>query len=127
MAADAFLEWANIYGDRYGTPEAPIERALDEGKLVILEIDVQGAMQVWEKLERGATYIFVMPPSLEELAERLKGRKTETDESQKRRIEIARQEMALADKYDYVVINDDLERAAAELIDILRHRILKEG
>ena len=116
---DAFLEWANIYGDLYATPKAPIYEALAAGKTAVLEIDVQGAMQVQRRLGNQARYVFIMPPSVEELKKRLRGRKTESAEAQKKRMDVAREEMALADRYDYVIINDDLDRAANELLDTL--------
>lgn len=123
VAAGAFLEWANIYGDLYGTPTRFIDQALNDGKLVILEIDVQGALQVQAKLGAEAAYIFVMPPSLEELAGRLRGRQTETPERLRKRLDVAVQELELADRYDYVVINDKLERAVDDLEDILIRKI----
>jgi len=122
----SFLEWANIYGDLYGTPKAPVDRELGAGRLVVLEIDVQGALQVQDKLGHKADYIFIMPPSSEELAKRLGERRTETDQARKTRLETAEQEIALADRYDYVVINDNLEQAVEQLEDILLHKIVKE-
>ena len=118
---DDLLEWANIYGDLYGTPKAPIVQALTEGRTAILEIDVQGAIQVRKKLGSQADYVSIMPPSVEELARRLGDRKTETEEAQKKRMDVAAQEIALADSYDYVIINDDLEQATSELETFLRN------
>lgn len=123
---DSFLEWANIYGDLYGTPKPPIDRVLAEGRLVILEIDVQGALQIQEKLGHQAGYVFIMPPSAEELAKRLSGRRTETAQARRTRLEVARKEIALADRYDYVVVNDDLEQAVDELENVLLNKMLKE-
>ncbi|MDP1808036.1 MAG: guanylate kinase [Actinomycetota bacterium] len=123
---DCFLEWANIYGDLYGTPKAPIDLALAAGRLVILEIDVQGALQVQDKLGHEAGYVFIMPPSAEELAKRLSGRKTETSQARRTRLETAGKEIALADRYDYVVLNDNLEQAVEDLVDVLLNKILKE-
>lgn len=100
-----------------------IDQALNDGKLVILEIDVQGALQVQAKLGEEAAYIFVMPPSLEELENRLRGRRTETPERLQKRLDAAGQELKLADRYDYVVINDKLERAVDDLVEVLTKKI----
>jgi guanylate kinase len=120
IAQGAFLEYANVYGDLYGTPVEPIKQALEQGKTVILEIDVQGAKQVKEKLGEEAVYVFIAPPSLEELQKRLKRRKTESAAAQERRLDIAVRELELADDYDFVIINDDLEIAVDELAHILK-------
>lgn len=120
---EAFLEWVNTYGDLYGTLKAPIVEAMNDEKLVILEIDVQGAAQVKKHFGDRAAYVFITPPSIKELAKRLDGRETETRTSLEKRMEIAQKEIGLADKYDYVIINDDLEQAADELSNILKNKI----
>jgi guanylate kinase len=120
IAQGAFLEYANVYGDLYGTPIQPIKQALEQGKTVILEIDVQGAKQVKDKLGEEAVYVFIAPPSLDELQKRLKNRKTESAAKQKRRLDIAVRELELAGDYDFVIINDDLEIAVEELAHILK-------
>lgn len=105
-----FLEWAEVHGNFYGTPKAPVEKLLAEGKDVILEIDVQGAMQVKESGGEGA-YIFILPPSMEELRNRINNRGTETEEAIALRMSKAAGEIAYVDRYDYFVINDDLQEA----------------
>lgn len=115
----AFLEWAAIYGDhRSGTLREPVVQALAEGRDMILELDVQGAASVGEAFP-DAVLIFLVPPSEEELARRLRARQTESPAALARRLEAAREEMAQAVRFDFVVVNDDVDRAAAELAAIL--------
>jgi len=116
---DAFLEWAKVYEDYYGTPLQPIVSALQEGKIVILEIDVQGAMQVKEKVGDAAAYIFIAPPSLAELKRRLGFRNSESGEEQQHRLDVAVEELKYQDRYDHVLVNDDVETATNELVRIL--------
>lgn len=113
-----FLEHAQLFDHSYGTPRKKVEEKLAEGKNVILEIDVQGAMQV-KKNYKDAVMIFIMPPSLEELTRRLINRGTETDDQIGKRIKKATVEMALADEYGYTVINDNLDDAVQEVRDII--------
>ncbi len=112
-----FLEWAEVHGNLYGTPRDEVMERLEGGRDVILEIDVQGARQVREKVP-DAVGIFVMPPSLEELERRLRGRGTESDRELERRLRNAREESRAAEEYRYVVVNDDLHRAREELCAI---------
>lgn len=107
---DAFLEWAEVHGNLYGTSAAAVERLLAEGLDVILDIDVQGGCQLRDR-ETAASFIFIAPPSFEELARRLIGRLTESAETLKIRLANARVETAMADTYDYLVVNDNLEDA----------------
>ena len=116
---ERFLEWANIYGDFYGTPKEPIEKGLAENKLVILEIDIQGAIQIQNNLGDNGVYIFIAPPSINELRRRLVERKTETKESLETRLKIAEDELTKTEMYDYVIINDDLMTAANTLCEIV--------
>lgn len=119
--AGDFVEWANVHGHKYGTLASEVDRNLSQGSSVILEIDVQGALQVKERFPE-AVLIFIKPPSLEVLRERLVGRGTESEDSLELRLENARGELALADRYDEVILNDDKHRAATELAQtILRH------
>lgn len=111
---NAFVEWAEVYGNLYGTPREPIERALAAGKVYLLEIDVQGALKL-KSLGVEATYIFISPPDLETLRARLVGRGTDKPESVERRMSKARDEMNEAPRYDHIVINRDLEKALAEV------------
>ncbi|MGB4097521.1 MAG: guanylate kinase [Acetomicrobium sp.] len=113
-----FLEWAVVHGHYYGTPESEVIKNLQEGKDVILEIDVQGAINV-KKAFPEAILIFILPPSEEALKQRLVSRGTESEESLRIRLDNAAREMKLADIYDHAIINDDVERAAEELVNII--------
>lgn len=115
IEADSFLEWAKVYDDYYGTPVGPIADALERGAIVILEIDVQGAMQIKERIGSDAVYIFIAPPSVEELARRLGSRNTEEADQIRKRMETAVEELRFADRYDEIIVNDDLDGASEEL------------
>lgn len=114
IEAEELLEHAQFCGNYYGTPKAPAFSAMDEGRDVILEIEVQGALQVKEKYP-GAVLVFVLPPSPEVLRSRLEGRGTETTEAVNKRIGEAEREISRSPEYDYIIINDDL----AEAVDLL--------
>ena len=116
MIADGeLLEYATVHNKhRYGTPRRPIEKALADGKTVLLEIDLQGARQV-RKAEPSATLVFLLPPSWDELVHRLVGRGTEDDEERARRLRTAKTELAAQNEFDYRVVNDEVARAAAEV------------
>lgn len=114
----AFVEWAHVHGHCYGTLVREVEHNLAAGSSLILEIDVQGALQVRERFPE-AVLIFVKPPSLDALRERLVRRGTESEQSIALRLKNAAEELALADRYDEVVVNDDLDTAVAELKDII--------
>lgn len=118
IAAGAFLEWAEVHGQRYGTPRAALEQHLAAGFDVLMEIDVQGAMQV-QKAFPEACLIFILPPSWTALAERLRARGRDGEEEVQRRLAIAAREIAAAPRYDYAVMNADLETAVAEILQIL--------
>jgi guanylate kinase len=121
-AAGEFLEYAVVHGTaKYGTPRGPVERALAEGRLAMLEIDLQGARQVRETMP-GAQFAFLAPPSWDELVRRLVGRGTETDEERERRLQTARDELAAASEFDVVIVNDDVRRASEELVSWMRSR-----
>ena len=113
------LEWALVHGkNKYGTPRGPVDDALEAGKPVLLEIDLAGARQV--RVNRpDAQFIFLAPPSWEELERRLIGRGTEGPEEQTRRLATARVELEAASEFDHVVINDDIERAVDELARLI--------
>lgn len=118
------LEWAEVYGNFYGTPKQKVLDRLDAGEDILLEIDTQGALNVMKVVPEGL-FIFLLPPSLEELAARLKGRGTETEESLHRRLGAAVDEIKLATKYRYVVVNDKVEDAQetiANIIEAEHHR-----
>ncbi len=118
IAKDGFLEYAEYNGNYYGTPEAPIRRWLDEGKNVILEIEVQGAEKVMDH-RSDLVSIFITIPSIEELERRLRDRGTETDDKVRGRMETARYELARAFRYQYVVLNDEVELATARINTII--------
>ena len=113
------LEHAEYVNNCYGTPKAYVEQKMKEGFNVILDIEVQGARQVNEKMP-DAVKIFIIPPSIDELAKRLRGRGTDTEEAIEGRLNRARQEYDEANFYDYIIINDDVDTAAAELSAIIR-------
>jgi guanylate kinase len=113
-----FLEYALVHHNFYGTSLKPINKALDEGKLVIFDIDVQGHDLVRNKLNDITTSVFITTPTLEELEKRLNSRNTDDKDVIKRRLENAKEEIEYLDKYDYVLVNDDLEKAAKKLISI---------
>lgn len=113
-----FLESANVYGNWYGTPRSHVEKVLSEGKDILLDVDVQGAKSIKQnKLE--AVYIFLVPPSLGELKDRLKQRKTEDEKTLNMRLEKAQDELKEYDLYDYVVVNDVLEEALQRIKAII--------
>ena len=114
-----FLEYAQYVGNYYGTLEEPVNEQLKNGNDVILEIEVQGAMQIHEK-RPDAVMIFVASPSIEELERRLVGRGTENPEKVAARMKTAEEELKQADKFDYIIVNDDLDCAIADLLAILR-------
>jgi guanylate kinase len=112
------LEHAEYVGNLYGTPRGPVEESLDSGISIILDIEVQGALQVKRRMPEAIT-IFLVPPSFDELERRLRGRQSESEEKILRRIETARREYAVAGQYDYIVVNGDPYTAANELNSII--------
>lgn len=121
---DEFLEYARVFGNYYGTPRPPVEKALNEGRVVILEIDVQGALQV-KKQKPKAVMIFILPPRTDVLQQRMDTRgRGEDQESKKNRLQTASHEIAAAwQHYDHMVVNDDLEQAVQEVIAIIEGKI----
>lgn len=113
-----FLEWATFCGNYYGTPKHVVEEKLQMGIDVILEIDVQGAMQVRSNYPEGV-FVFILPPSMEELENRIRGRKTESEEVINTRLQKAQKEIKTANKYNYLVLNDNLDEAVNSLNIIL--------
>lgn len=109
-----FVEWAEVHGCYYGTHKDNLQSKLSNGLDVILDIDVQGAKQLQQQMSHGV-FIFIFPPSLDELEKRLRTRQSDTDASIQRRLEIARSEMLTVVDYDYLVINDDLEQAVKDI------------
>ena len=133
-----FLEYAEVYGNYYGTPKSKVEEMLDKGVDVILEIDIQGALKVKENFEEGV-FIFILPPSMEELKQRIIKRGSETPESLMTRFKSAYQELNYVSKYNYAVVNDEVHLAATKIegiiaaekcrVDRIKEKILdsKEG
>lgn len=115
---DGFLEWAEVYGNYYGTPLKKVQERLAEGQDILLEIDTQGALKVMEKCPKGV-FIFLLPPSLEELERRIRGRGTETEESLGKRLGAARAEIGIGRRYKYVVVNDKVSEAVERIRSIL--------
>lgn len=119
IAEDGFLEWAKVHNlYRYGTLTAPLRDALRTGKKAILQIDLQGALQIRNKLP-DAVYIFVAPPTFGDLKKRLDCRATESEEEKALRLETAKHELQAVDEFDYIVVNDDLQQAVREITEIM--------
>ncbi len=121
IANGGLLEWAEVYGDYYGTPAGPVQEATAAGKTVVLEIDLQGGLQVHQKIP-GAVFVLVLPPHLGELKRRLDGRKTEPPEALERRFAQAQKEVDAARRsgiYTHTVVNSDLEQAIDRVVEIL--------
>jgi guanylate kinase len=118
--AGELLESAVVHGlNHYGTPRAPVEQALVDHRMALLEIDLQGARQVRATMPE-ALFVFLAPPSWDELVRRLVGRGTEDEEERTRRLETAKVEMAAEEEFDVTVVNDDVRRAAEELVSLMR-------
>ncbi|ANE47475.1 guanylate kinase [Paenibacillus swuensis] len=115
---DQLLEWAEYVGNYYGTPRDFVQKTLDQGLDIILEIEVQGALKVKEKFPEGV-FVFLMPPSLQELQSRIVGRGTESEETIMRRMTAAVEEIALMQHYDYAVVNDHIESACSRIQSII--------
>lgn len=124
IAADELLEHNVFVGNYYGTPKAPVEKCLNDGKDMIVEIDVNGAAQIREKMP-DAISIFIMPPSLEVLKSRLSGRGTEDIDVVEKRSKIALEEISRAIEYDYIVVNDKLEYAVSDFITVIKSERLR--
>jgi guanylate kinase len=120
VSGGELLEWAEYADHLYGTPRAAVEAAVADGHVVVLDIEVQGALQIRER-DPAALLIFLSPPSFEELERRLRERATEGEEALNRRLEIARREVAARDRFDVVVVNDDLDRCVEEVVAAVEH------
>lgn len=114
-----FLEWAELFGNCYGTPAFAVDERLQQGRSVVLEIDTQGALQVM-KQRPDCVSVFILPPSMDELTSRIRGRATENDEEIDIRLRIAFAEIAMAEHYKYQVVNAELKQAVAEIENIFR-------
>lgn len=121
---DALIEWAEFVGNRYGTPKTYVEKLRNEGKNVFLEIEIEGASQVISQYQaHDLITIFLMPPSFRDLEDRIRKRQTETEDIIQKRLEKAHREMTLYKNYQYVVVNDQVDRAVDEIIHIIAHRM----
>lgn len=118
IEADGFAEWAESFGHLYGTPAAPLADALEKGRVLVLDIDVQGARQIREKFP-DAVLVFIRPPDIDVLIQRLEKRHSETDGEFRVRVERARTELNCEGEYDEVIVNDDLDTAVQELRDLI--------
>ena len=118
VEAGEFLEWANVHGHRYGTLHSEVDRLFDEGRSVVLEIDVQGGLNV-RRVRPDTVLVFIEPPSAEELERRLRGRGTEDEATIRLRLDNAASELERAASYDERIVNDDLDRAVGELADLI--------
>jgi guanylate kinase len=127
VAADGFLEYATVFENSYGTPAEPVEAALRNGKDVLFDIDWQGTQQLNQRVGADLVQIFILPPSKEELLNRLKSRAQDSDEVVAKRMAKANSEISHWAEYDYVIINDDLKAAEAELFTILNAERMKRA
>lgn len=123
---NGFLEWAEVFGDHYGTPADAVDQRLGAGQDVVMDLDVQGALQV-KRRRPDATLVFIMPPSPEELSNRLRKRGAETEDRIQRRLARAEEEMAQRSLYDHVIVNEELDKAFRELAAIIRGHREKAG
>lgn len=121
----SFLEWAEVHGNYYGTSLKPINKALEMGKLVIFDIDVQGFEQVIQKLKDITTTVFITTPTLVELEKRLTSRGTDSIDVIEKRIKNAQEEIKYTQQYDYLIINDNLDEAADKLIAVAKSALIK--
>ena len=126
VADDDFIEYCEYVGEYYGTPKTPILKSIESGRDVLLDIEIQGTKQICEKLP-GAITIFIVPPDMEELERRLRGRGTDSEEKLGARLERARLELEVKDLYDYIVVNDQVARAAREILSIIKESNIKKG
>ena len=128
MAANhEFLEWAHVFGHRYGTPHAPVDKMLSEGRDVLFDIDWQGAQQLHQIAGGDVARVFIFPPSLEELERRLRGRNTDSEEVINARMDRAAAEIAHWDGYDYVLVNDDAQSCFEKVKTILEAEQMKRS
>lgn len=128
VARGAFAEWAEVHGRRYGTLRSTVEEALRAGRIAVFDIDVQGGSQIRAAWPEDTAAVLVLPPSVEELERRLRGRSTDSDEAIRERLAVARAEVARAlSSYDYVVVNDEVEAASARLAAIAAHERTRRG
>ncbi|MBR4917668.1 MAG: guanylate kinase [Bacteroidales bacterium] len=127
LANDEFLEWQEVYKDQYyGSLKCEVERIWNNGQTVIFDVDVLGGLNIKKFYGDNALAVFIEPPTIEELVNRLKKRGTETEESLKKRVDKAEYEMSFADQFDKIVLNDDLKTAQQEMIDLVQDFLEKK-
>jgi guanylate kinase len=124
---EEFLEWAIVFGNHYGTPKAEIKAGLKEGRDFLFDIDWQGTQQLYQRMEIDVVRVFLLPPSIEELEERLRSRGTDSEDVIQSRMARARSEISHWDGYDYVVINDDIDRCFDKVRGILEAERLRRA
>ncbi len=127
VAEDTFLEWAEVYGERYGSPRAPIMGLLDEGQSVLFDIDLQGAAQIEAKAPGDSVRVYLLPPSLAEMRRRLHARSQDSEDVIHRRLERAKHEITEWDAFDYVIVNENFDAAYAELAHIYHAERLRRA
>src|SRR5438552_9356971 len=127
IAGDEFLEWAEGYEHRYGSPKGPIMAQLERGESVLFDIDLQGAMSIADFAPTDCVKVYILPPSLAEMSRRLHARSTDSEEVIAKRLARAKSEVALWAKFDYVILNDDFDRAYADLAHIFHAERLKRS
>ena len=125
VEADAFLEWAEVFGNRYGTPRAQIREGLEAGRDFLFDVDWQGAQQLSQRAGADVVSVFLLPPSIAALEQRLRSRGTDSDEVIRRRMDRARDEIGHWDGYDYVVVNDDIDACFEKVRTVLHAERLK--
>jgi guanylate kinase len=124
---DDFLEWAEVYGNRYGSPKAPIMEALGRGVSVLFDIDYQGAMTIHEKVPEDSVLVYILPPSLAEMSRRLHARSQDSEEVIAQRIARSKEEVSQWTTFDYVVLNEDFDQAYSDLAHIYHAERMKSG
>ncbi|HEX7873479.1 MAG TPA: guanylate kinase [Sphingobium sp.] len=127
VSEQQFLEWAHVFGNRYGTPRAPVDKMLAEGRDVLFDIDWQGAQQLHQIAGGDVVRVFILPPSMEELERRLRGRATDSEEVITGRMDRAHGEIAHWDGYDYVLVNDDADACFNKVRTILESERMKRS
>jgi guanylate kinase len=125
--ADEFLEWAEVHGNFYGSPRAPVEAVLSQGRDVLFDIDYQGTQQVRQKAPQDVVTIFILPPTMKELRARLERRAEDSQETIDKRLVNARHEIQRWTSYDYVLVNDDLQQTYKQVLTILAAERLRRG
>lgn len=123
---DNFLEWEEFVGNRYGTPKDKVEELRNQGKHILLEIEINGAQEVLGKINDDRVIsFFLMPPSLDALEARIRRRKTESEDIIQERLQKGVKEMGMTEQYDHIIINDDIARASQEIVDLIKLKIKK--